>query len=116
MTYDFALTPGSATEGLGNDYTNTPVFSNGVINNGDGTITVPAGVTDFTVSYPTLTDNILENDETTTVTIGNDSGTGTIKDAGDAIPVVSIEATTDTATDTGDYSHRLHRIANGLNR
>ncbi|WP_250162896.1 Calx-beta domain-containing protein [Psychrobacter sp. WY6] len=45
VTYDFALTPGSATEGLGNDYTNTPVFSNGVINNGDGTITVPAGVT-----------------------------------------------------------------------
>ncbi|WP_201580540.1 hypothetical protein, partial [Psychrobacter sp. Pi2-52] len=65
--------------------------------NGDGTITVPAGVTGFTVSYPTSNDTILENNETTELTIDGVVGTGTIKDALDAIPVVSIEATTDTA-------------------
>ncbi|MBH0087303.1 hypothetical protein I6E84_13875, partial [Psychrobacter sp. SCQQ22] len=35
--------------------------------------------------------------ETTTLEIGGVIGTGTINDAGDAIPVVSIEATMDSA-------------------
>ena len=104
VTYEFSLTPSGsnpATEGTGNDYLNNPVFSNPniVYDAVAGTITVPAGVTDFTVSYPTLNDSILENDETTTITIGNDSGTGTIKDAGDAIPEVSIAATIPQATE-----------------
>ncbi|MGE6351064.1 VCBS domain-containing protein, partial [Psychrobacter sp. NPDC078511] len=90
VTYDFNLADGSTNPAIaGSDYTNAPVFSNGVINNGDGTITVPAGVTDFTVTYPSLTDNILENDETTTITIGNDSGTGTILD-NDTAPTLTI--------------------------
>ena len=56
-----------ATEGV--DYDNTPTFSNGVTLNADGTITVPAGVTDFTVTYPTLDDNLADDGETTTVTV-----------------------------------------------
>ncbi|WP_261863982.1 hypothetical protein, partial [Psychrobacter sp. JCM 18900] len=75
----------------GSDFTNAPTFSNEVIDNGDGTITVPAGVTGFTVSYPTSNDTILENNETTELTIDGVAGTGTIKDALDAIPVVSIK-------------------------
>ena len=43
-----------------------------------GQITVPAGVTSFTVGYTTTQDNIFEADETTTLTIGGSSGTGTI--------------------------------------
>ncbi|WP_201550815.1 Calx-beta domain-containing protein [Psychrobacter fjordensis] len=100
VTYDFDLTDGSATAG---DYSSDPadlLFSNGVTYDPvAGTITVPAGVTDFTVSYPALNDAILENDETTTLEIGGVIGTGTINDAGDAIPVVNIEATTDSATE-----------------
>ena len=97
VTYDFALTNGSTTD---SDFTNAPVFSNGVTYNSvDGTITVPAGVTDFTVSYPALNDSILENNETTSLTIDGVIGTGTISDAGDVIPVVSIEATSDSATE-----------------
>ncbi|WP_201595491.1 VCBS domain-containing protein [Psychrobacter fulvigenes] len=106
VTYEFNLADGSTNPATaGSDYTNAPVFSNGVINNGDGTITVPAGVTDFTVSYPTLNDSILENDETTTITIGNDSGIGTILD-NDTAPTLTItdnsvtEATGTTVNDT----------------
>ncbi|WP_201550809.1 beta strand repeat-containing protein [Psychrobacter fjordensis] len=98
VTYDFDLAGNSATEVT--DFTNAPVFSDGVTYDAaTGTITVPAGVTDFTVSYPALTDAILENNETTTLEIGGVIGTGTINDAGDAIPVVNIEATTDSATE-----------------
>ncbi|MBH0029263.1 hypothetical protein I6F53_20160, partial [Pseudoalteromonas sp. SWN29] len=94
VTYDFDLAGNSATEVT--DFTNVPVFSDGVTYDAStGTITVPAGVTVFTVSYPALTDAILENDETTTLEIGGVIGTGTINAAGDAIPVVNIEATTD---------------------
>ncbi|WP_201550794.1 Calx-beta domain-containing protein [Psychrobacter fjordensis] len=76
VTYDFDLTDGSATAG---DYSSDPadlLFSNGVTYDPvAGTITVPAGVTDFTVSYPALNDAILENDETTTLEIGGVIGT-----------------------------------------
>ncbi|WP_201603377.1 hypothetical protein, partial [Psychrobacter piscatorii] len=92
VTYDFALTNGPTNPAIaGSDFTNAPTFSNEVIDNGDGTITVPAGVTGFTVSYPTSNDTILENNETTELTIDGVAGTGTIKDALDAIPVVSIK-------------------------
>ena len=99
VTYSFVLADGSTNPATaGSDYTNAPVFSNGVTyNSTNGMITVPAGVTSFTVTYPSLTDNTLENPETTTVTIGGVSGTGTITDAGNAIPVVSIQATDSSA-------------------
>ena len=91
VTYDFDLSGVTATDG--DDYSSDPtdlVFSNGVTYDAvAGTITVPAGVTDFTVSYPTNNDTILENDETTTITIGNDSGTGTILD-NDTAPTLTI--------------------------
>ncbi|MDN3454646.1 Calx-beta domain-containing protein, partial [Psychrobacter sp. APC 3350] len=71
VTYDFDLTDGSATAG---DYSSDPadlIFSDGVTYDPvAGTITVPAGVTGFTVSYPTSNDTILENNETTTLAIG----------------------------------------------
>ena len=82
VEYPFTLADGSATEG--SDYDNTPSFTNGVTYDAiTGNITVPAGVTDFTVSYPTSTDILDEGDETTTVTVGGESGTGTIEDPAD---------------------------------
>uniref|UniRef100_UPI00261EEA0A DUF7507 domain-containing protein n=1 Tax=uncultured Aquimarina sp. TaxID=575652 RepID=UPI00261EEA0A len=80
VTYPFVLVDGSAV--APGDYTNTPVFSDpGIVYDSvAGTITVPAGVTDFTVSYPTVVDILDEGDETTTVSVGGESGTGTIQD------------------------------------
>ncbi|MFP3836229.1 hypothetical protein, partial [Chryseobacterium sp. SIMBA_028] len=68
------------------------VFSDGVVSNTDGSITIPAGVTNFTVSYPALNDDLDELNETTTLTIGTGVGTGTITDT-DVAPIISISAT-----------------------
>ncbi|MDO8340780.1 MAG: VCBS domain-containing protein, partial [Candidatus Woesebacteria bacterium] len=48
--------------------------------NGDGTITVAAGVTSFNVTIPTSPDSTDEADETLTLTVGGTAGTGTIID------------------------------------
>ncbi|MFP3353477.1 Calx-beta domain-containing protein, partial [Pseudoalteromonas sp. SIMBA_153] len=63
VSYPFAITDGSAT--AGDDYSNAPVFSDGVVLNTDGSITIPAGVTNFTVSYPALNDDLDELNEPT---------------------------------------------------
>ena len=99
VSYPFAITDGSAT--VGSDYDNAPVFSAGVVLNADGTITIPAGVTSFTVSYPTTDDATDELNETTTLTIGTGSGTGTITD-NDLPPVISIKASGDATEGAGD--------------
>lgn len=81
QTYSLTLSGGTATGG-GTDYTSTltsGAFSNGVTISG-GTITVPAGVTSFTVSVPTSSDALVEGSETYTLSIGGASGTGTIID------------------------------------
>ncbi|MGV3653644.1 MAG: Ig-like domain-containing protein, partial [Noviherbaspirillum sp.] len=58
----------------------TPTFSNGVVLNGDGTITVPAGVTGFTVTVPTVDDLLYETNETVPLTVGGVSASGLIVD------------------------------------
>ena len=76
-TFALSLGGGTATGG-GTDYTSTLVngnFSDGVTISG-GTITVPAGVTSFTVTVPTATDLLDETDETYTLTVGAAAGTG----------------------------------------
>ncbi|WP_434353523.1 Calx-beta domain-containing protein [Psychrobacter sp. HD31] len=97
ITYKFELKDGSAEEGK--DYDNTPTFSNGVELNDDGTITVPAGTTEFTVTYPTTDDTEKEDKETTTLTIGNSTGTGTIVD-NDKL-TINLKATDDVAIEGG---------------
>ncbi|MDH1691857.1 DUF5801 repeats-in-toxin domain-containing protein, partial [Acinetobacter junii] len=80
QSYAISLTGNTATAGT--DFDNVlanAVFSNGVTYDaGTGQITVPAGVTSFTVGYTTTQDGIYEADETTTLTIGGSTGTGTI--------------------------------------
>ena len=91
QSYAISLTGNSATAGT--DFDNVlanAVFSNGVTYNAvTGQITVPAGVTSFTVGYTTTQDSIHEADETTTLTIGGSSGTGTITND-DAVPTISV--------------------------
>jgi hypothetical protein len=80
-TFAFALGGGTAT--AGSDYTNAPTFSNGVTYNSvAGTISVPAGVTSFSVTVPTLTDSVFEGpvNETVPLAIGGVSATGGIID------------------------------------
>ena len=80
VSYPFVLADGTAT--AGSDYTNTPTFSDSVIYDAiSGGITIPAGVTTFTVTYPTTVDALADTGETTTLTVGGVSGTGTINDA-----------------------------------
>ncbi len=88
-TFSLALTDGTAS-GAGVDYTSTltnAAFSNGVTI-AAGVITVPAGVTSFTVTVPTSADTIDEANETYSLAIGAASGTGTINDD-DAAPTVA---------------------------
>jgi len=85
-TYAYNLVGNTASAGV--DFDTTPTFSDGVALSG-GIITVPAGVSSFTVTIPTFDDLIKENDETTTLTIGGVSATGTIVDD-DLAPVLTI--------------------------
>ena len=100
--YAFIVTDVTATKDV--DYTGTPVFSDGVYDNGDGTITVPAGVTEFTVTFPGLPDDLDENDETYTLSIGGEEATGTIEDD-DTAAVASVTAA--TATEGDDLTHTV---------
>jgi T1SS-143 domain-containing protein len=85
-TYSFNLGGGTASSA---DYL-APVFSNGVVLNANGTITVPTGVTSFTVTVPTVDDTIVELNETLPLTIGGATGTGIIID-NDRATVVTVE-------------------------
>ncbi|MGL4250371.1 MAG: type I secretion C-terminal target domain-containing protein [Aeromonas sp.] len=72
---------GSGTHPGANTDWGTPQFSHGVTyNSSTGKITVPAGVTSFTVSLPTVNDKLVEQTETLTLTVGGVAGTGTITD------------------------------------
>jgi hypothetical protein len=88
----YAFTLGGGTAGAGD--VGTPVFSNGVTLNPDGTITVPTGVTTFTVTVPTIQDTTGEADETVPLRIDGVTATGTIgDDDGGAVkpPITGIE-------------------------
>ncbi|WP_285663045.1 Ig-like domain-containing protein, partial [Phytopseudomonas straminea] len=93
-TFSLALNAGTAT--AGSDYNGTLTnqsFSNGVTYNAaNGTVTVPAGVTSFTVTVPTINDTIFEPTETFSLTIGGKTGTATIID-NDAAPTVGSVST-----------------------
>ena len=77
QTFTFS-TSGTASKGV--DYNSSYTFSNGVVNNGDGTITVPAGVSSFTVTISTTDDVAVEPIENLVLNIGSKSGLGIIGD------------------------------------
>jgi len=88
-SYAITLAGGTATGG-GTDYTSTlsnGMFSDSVTVSG-GNISVPVGVSTFTVTVSTAGDTIDEANETYTLTIGGTAGTGTINDD-DAAPTIT---------------------------
>ncbi|TWX65028.1 beta strand repeat-containing protein, partial [Colwellia sp. C1TZA3] len=93
IEYKLALTDGSAE--LASDYTNTMIFSNGVTYDpGTGFISVPVGVTGFTVTVPTTNNTIHEPTEAFNLSIGDVGGNNTVTGTGiitdnDAAPTIS---------------------------
>ncbi|QSR82551.1 type I secretion C-terminal target domain-containing protein [Aeromonas hydrophila] len=86
--YDFGI-KGSGTNPASSLDWGTAQFSNGVTyNSTTGKITVPAGVSGFTVTIPTVDDRLVEANETLTVTVGGQNGIGTIID-NDRAPVTT---------------------------
>jgi large repetitive protein len=83
-TFAYTLGGGSA---VASDF-GAPTFSNGVTLAG-GILTVPAGVTSFTVTVPTTQDVVSEANETVPLAVGGVTGTGTIND-NDPLPSISI--------------------------
>ncbi|MBE9591140.1 hypothetical protein IM753_09185 [Moraxella sp. K127] len=75
-----------------NDDFDAPKFSDGVKLSTDGTkLTVPAGVTEFTITTPVKTDNLSEGNETVKYTVGGvDGNEATITDTTPALAVQSI--------------------------
>lgn len=99
-SYAITLAGGTATGG-GTDYTSTlsnGMFSDSVTVSG-GNISVPVGVSTFTVTVSTAGDTIDEANETYTLTIGGTAGTGTINDD-DAAPTIT--GTTSSTVTAGD--------------
>ena len=91
-TFAFDVALGTASE---NDFDRTGItFGPGVTDNSDGTITVAAGVTEFTVSIPTVVDTVYEADETITVQVGGVSGVGGIGTIENDDPVPTIQSVT----------------------
>ena len=86
----FAYSLGGGTAGT-TDY-GTVSFSNGVTLAG-GVLTVPAGVTNFTVTLPTTQDSLFEGSESVPLSIGGTTGTGTIAD-NETAPTLSVSSTT----------------------
>ncbi|EMN4469625.1 type I secretion C-terminal target domain-containing protein, partial [Aeromonas hydrophila] len=86
--YDFGI-KGSGTNPASSLDWGAAQFSNGVTyNSATGKITVPAGVSGFTVTIPTVDDRLVEANETLTVTVGGQNGIGTIID-NDRAPVTT---------------------------
>ena len=79
------------------DFNTTYTFSNGVVNNGDGTITVPGGVSTFSIIVSTIDDAVIESSETLILSIGSKSATGNILD-NDAIPAITTTGVLKTFT------------------
>ena len=86
-SHSFSLAGVTASEG---DFDRSKVtFSNGVTLSADGkSVIVPAGVSSFTVTVPTINDTVDEADETLKLAVGGKDATGTIVDNDDA-PTIS---------------------------
>ena len=85
---NLAYSLGGGTATAGTDYAATPTFSNGVTLSG-GVLTVPAGVTSFTVTVASVNDTIDEPAETYNLAVGGVTAVGTINDD-DAAPTLSV--------------------------
>lgn len=67
-------------------------FSSGVVDNGDGTITIPEGVRNFTVLVDINNDSLTESAEEYSLSIGTKSAVGTIDTVSSVIQSISQES------------------------
>ncbi|WP_204356934.1 hypothetical protein, partial [Aeromonas veronii] len=115
-SYDFNLEGITAAEG---DFDRAGVtFSDKVTYDAStGKITVPAGVTSFTVTVPTVNDTVDELDETLKLTVGGQDATGTIVD-NDAEPSIKevVVSNTDAKADEGTPLTFQVTLSNGSDR
>ena len=97
-TFTLALHNGSAN--LTSDYTDSLVFSDSVTIN-SGNISVPTGVTSFTVTVPTVNDTVAEVTESFILSVDGMAATGNItaNDSGTP-PANTIPGSQDNAEDT----------------
>ena len=101
VTYSLALAGVTATAGVDfNAVLSNASFSNGVTySSATGLITVPAGVTGFAVTVPTLTDSVNgEPIETLSLSIGGVTGTGGIVDTEPLNTIPGAQSTAEDAT------------------
>jgi len=70
----------SGSAGKGSDYNTIYTFSNGVVDNLDGTITVPGSVSSFTITITTIDDLLIESIESVILSVGSKNAIGLIKD------------------------------------
>jgi len=89
---EYAYSLGGGTSTSVSDYTVPPTFSAGVTLSG-GTLTVPSGVSSFTVTVAALTDGASEGSETYNLTVGGVTGVGTINNVvgGSITPALTVE-------------------------
>ncbi|QKI89494.1 beta strand repeat-containing protein [Thiomicrorhabdus xiamenensis] len=107
-TYSFSIADNTTEP---EDWSNLQ-FTNGVVNNGDGTITVPAGVTEFDITTDAATDPNYEGDEFYDVTVGGVAATGTITDTSE-ITVESV--TSDTQPEGSTLTHTVTMSGESIN-
>ena len=91
-TFAYMLGPGVAIPGI--DYSPSVIFSHGVSLSVDGlSVIVPPGVTNFSISIPTLVDGVYEPhpNETVLISVGGVTAIGTISDFDSPPVVTSIE-------------------------
>ncbi|MBZ4021743.1 hypothetical protein CKO11_04620, partial [Rhodobacter sp. TJ_12] len=77
----------------------SPSFSNGVTLS-NGLLSVPSGVTSFTVTYPSIDDSDIESDESYSLSVGGIASSGTITD-NDSTPSVTISTVGDATEAEG---------------
>ncbi|WP_158239304.1 S-layer family protein, partial [Uliginosibacterium sp. TH139] len=105
-SFPFSLGSGSATTG---DY-GTPSFSNGVTLTA-GVLSIPANVTSFSVTLPTVQDVLDEADETVLLNVDGVTGIGTIID-NDAAPSLSVnDVTVNEAAGTMSFTVSLSAVS-----
>ncbi|MGE6136610.1 hypothetical protein, partial [Aeromonas salmonicida] len=115
-SYDFNLEGITAAEG---DFDRAGVtFSDNVTYDAStGKITVPAGVTSFTVTVPTVNDTVDELDETLKLTVGGKDAIGTIVDNDDAPTIKAVAVSNaDARADEGQDLTFQVTLSNGSDR
>ena len=109
-TFDFSLAGVTAAEG---DFDRSKVtFTNGVTLSADGkSVIVPAGVSSFTVTVPTINDTVDEADETLKLAVGGKDATGTIVDNDNAPTIEHIGKPDPAAANPNDVSADRRRAS-----